>query len=610
LQTTKIGAKKNCPNQHIYFLMRLTRLFMLTTGILLMLVLVMLSRSMLQDWRTVQSAQQGLQAMELAYKAMKVAEKASAERGPTIPVLNDTVPPDPAKRARLDKAREASDAAIAEALAGLAETRGSTYESATRQLRKTKDELALARQEIERVAALPFDQRVAPGARLTRKPIDQMFAVIDTALEGVTVLSAEAERIYPDLSLPLVGARFSAELREYAGRLGSQFTAPLATQTPLGSDERRDIPLLIGRIEQLRKLIEVQARTHLTDVRVTDAIAEMNKRYFGVGLPFIGELTAAGISGQPYGVESATFVARYVPEMASIVQLRDKMFEVSREGAASAINTARNRMVVNALIGLAIFLVEILVLVLIQRRVLRPLLVNTQSMKTILSGNLDVPIVKSTRLDEIGDMEKAVAALQETSQRTKNLEQEREQLITQLLYASNVDFLTNLPNRRAFTEQTAQHLADAKTRDLEVAQILFDIDYFKSVNDRFGHAVGDAVLVRLAQLIQTLFRDGDVIARYGGEEFIAMAFGCSAVDALALAERVRSVIEVTEFQALDGKIFHVTASFGVATARARNVETAQSLFRPVDQALYRAKSEGRNRVVALALDSNVLQPSE
>ena len=62
--------------------MRLTRLFMLTTGLLLMLVIVMLGRSMLQDWRTVQSAQHGLQAMELAYRAMKVAEKASAERGP------------------------------------------------------------------------------------------------------------------------------------------------------------------------------------------------------------------------------------------------------------------------------------------------------------------------------------------------------------------------------------------------------------------------------------------------------------------------------------------------------------------------------------------------
>jgi diguanylate cyclase (GGDEF)-like protein len=429
-----------------------------------------------------------------------------------------------------------------------------------------------------------------------------MFAVIDTTLEGVTMLSSEAERTYPELSLPLVGARYGAELREYAGRLGSQFTTPLATQKPLGPEERRDIPLLIGRIEQLRKLIEVQARTSMTDARVTDAISEMNKRYFGVGLPFIAELTEAGINARPYGVESATFVARYVPEMASIVQLRDKMFEVAREGATNEIKEARRRMIVNSVIGLAIFLIEILVFLTIQRRVLRPLLTSTRSMRAILSGNLATPVVKSMRTDEIGDMEKAVAALQETSRKTKHLEEEREQLITQLLYASNVDFLTNLPNRRAFTEQTGQHLVHAKTRNLEVAQILFDVDHFKLVNDRYGHSVGDAVLIRLAQLIKTLFRDGDVIARYGGEEFIAMAFGCNSADALALAERVRSVIEFTEFQAADGKVFHVTASFGVTTARARDINTAQSMFRPVDQALYRAKAEGRNRVVARAFD--------
>ncbi len=582
--------------------MRLTRLFMLTTGTLLALVLVMLARSVIQDWHTVRSAQRGSHAMELAYKAMKVAEKASAERGPTIPVLNDAVPADPAKRARLAKAREASDSAISEALEGLGEAQSINYDNAAKQLRKAKDELILARQEVDRVAALPFDERTAPGSRLTRKPIDQMFAVIDTVLEGVTILSADAERTYPELSLPLVGARFGAELREYAGRLGSQFTTPLATQKPLGTEERRDIPLLIGRIEQLRKLIEVQARTSLTDTRVTDAISEMNKRYFGVGLPFIGELTEAGINARPYGVESATFVARYVPEMASIVQLRDKMFEVAREGAAKQMNEARRRMIVNSLIGLAIFLIEILVFLTIQRRVLRPLLRNTQSMKAILSGNLDATIVKSARTDEIGDMEKAVVALQETSQKTKHLEEEREQLITQLLYASNVDFLTNLPNRRAFTEQTGKHLVDAKTRDLEVAQILFDVDHFKRVNDRYGHSVGDAVLIRLAQLIKTLFRDGDVIARYGGEEFIAMAFGCNLADALALAERVRSVIESTEFQAADGKVFHVTASFGVTTTRARDIDTAQTMFRSVDQALYRAKAEGRNRVVTRAFD--------
>lgn len=589
--------------------MRLTRLFMVTTGLLLGLVMAMLTRSILQDWRTVQSAQQGVQAMELAYRVMKVAEKASAERGPTIPVLNDTVPPDPAKRERLTKARAASDAAMTEALQSLQDLAGTPYKAALAQLQKAQEELVAARQEVERVAALPLAMRTAPEARLTRKPIDQMFGVIDTVLEGVTNLSAEAERIYPDLSLPLVGARYAAELREYAGRLGSQFTSPLAAQKPLGIQELRDIPRLIGRLEQLHKLIEVQSRTTLSDPRIDTAIGEMNERYFGVGMPFIGELTEAGMYGRPYGIESTQFVARYVPEMTSIVQLRDSLFQVAREGAAAKVSEAKRRMMVNAAIGLTILLIELLVFIIIQRHVLKPMLANTQAMLAIMAGKLDTALPKGARTDEIGDMEKAVAALKDTSQKKMALESEREQLIGQLQIASNIDFLTNLPNRRAFTERSAQQLAQAKRQGSNVAMILFDIDHFKRVNDRYGHATGDAVLVRLAAMAQAQFREADALARYGGEEFIAMAFGCSDDDALILAERVRKTIEQIEFKTSDGKVFRVTSSFGIATAHAKNIDNAEPLFRVADQALYQAKAEGRNRVVLRAFDeANDLEP--
>jgi diguanylate cyclase (GGDEF)-like protein len=585
--------------------MRLARLFVLTTGILLVMVLVMLTRSMLQDWHTMQSARQGLQTMELTYRAMKVAEKTSAERGPAIPVLNDTEPRNPAKKQRLLTAREASDAAMNDALQGLDTLGGATnatYQAAAAQLRKARDELTEARKAVDRVAALPYAERTAPGARLTRKPIDLMFGVIDTVLEGVTALSAETERIYPDLSLPLVGARYGAELREYAGRLGSQFTAPLAAQIPLGAEERRDIPLLVGRIEQLRKLIEVQSRIQLPDPRIQGAIAEMNKRYFGTGLPFIGELTEAGLAGRPYGIESTAFVARYVPEMLSIVQLRDTMFQVARDGAAAQLSAARRSLLLNAAIGLIILLIEIAVFIIIQRYVLRPLLLNTRAMVAIMSGKTDTRLPHVTRTDEIGDMQKAVAALRDISKSKQALETEREQLIDQLKIASNLDFLTKLRNRRAFADDAARQLAQAKRHNWQVALILFDIDHFKQVNDNHGHDKGDAVLIRMAEIAQSQCREADILARYGGEEFIIMAFDCSADDAMSFAERVRTVLARAAFTASDGTAFYITASFGVVTARAGDVSRNEALVRVADQALYRAKSEGRNRIVHSTFD--------
>jgi diguanylate cyclase (GGDEF)-like protein len=581
--------------------MRLKRLFLVTTSLLLTLVTVMLSRSLIQDWRTIASAEQGLKAMEIAYLSMKVAEKASAERGPTIPVLNDTVPPNQAKRERLQKARAASNLAIEEALKGLAGFSGPAQNHATAQLQKTQDQLLLARAEVDRTAALPYVVRTAPEAKITRQPINMMFDVIDTALEGVTSLSAEAERIYPELALPLVGARYSAELREYAGRLGSQFTTPLATQKPLGAEEQRDIPQLVGRIQQLRKLVEVHSRASSLDPRLETAIVELNQRYFGIGLPFIAELTEAGLSGKPYGTESSQFVARYVPEMTSIVQLRDTMFKVANEGATAKVAQVKHQMKVNAAIGITILTIELAVFLLIQRRVLKPLLDNTKSMMDIMDGRLDSPPPNSPRTDEIGDMYKAVTALKEASQRKLLLESERDLLIAELKIASERDFLTMLLNRRAFQNRSAHLLAQARRHEWPVALIMFDIDHFKKVNDHHGHSTGDAALVALAAIAQSECRDSDVVARYGGEEFVLMAFDCSMDDACALAQRIRQRIASHPFQDATGKSFRITASFGLACAPANAIENVEALLVEADRALYTAKADGRNRIAVQAI---------
>jgi diguanylate cyclase (GGDEF)-like protein len=580
--------------------MRLTRLFMCTTGLLLTLVVVMLGRSTIQDYKTVEAAEQGLKAMELAYLVMKFAEKASAERGPTIPVLNDTVPPDALKRERLTKARAATDEALHFALKGL--ERGlqgqslSVSKLALEQVQQASDELTKARAEVENVAALPFGQRIAPELRLTRKPIDQMFAVIDTIFGGVTGLSAEAERIYPDLSLQLVGARYAAELREYAGRLGSQFTVPLATEKPLGVQERRDIPQLVGRIEQLRKLVEMRARVTTVDPKLNNAISEMNKRYFSVGLPFIAELTEAGLSAQPYGVDSTKFVARYVPEMKSIIELRDSMFAVAKEKATIKIGLANQRMKFNLAIGAAILCIEISVFVLIQRRVLKPLLVTTKNLLQLMNGNVDVNITRTHRADEIGDVQNAVVALKQATERRVSLEAERDHLIHHLQVASEVDFLTNLLNRRALMQRGEQLLAQAKRQHWNIAVVLFDIDHFKLVNDVHGHAVGDQVLVQVAAIAQGESRQADLLARYGGEEFILLAFNCDSAQALHLAERIRKKISESKFSGLDD-CFELTASFGVTFAQSNEIDQLELLIRNADRALYRAKSQGRNCVI-------------
>jgi diguanylate cyclase (GGDEF)-like protein len=577
--------------------MRFTRLFLLTTALLLSLVGLMLARTLWVDARAVRSAESGLRAMAMAHQVMKVAEKASAERGPTIPVLNDGDPPDPARAQRLLVARHATNAAMAEALTALKAANSPSATQAQSLLLKAESQLRHAREEVDKVAALPVAQRKAPGSTLTRQPINGMFAVIDSTFEPITLLSGEAERIHPHLSLSLVGARYAAELREVAGRLGSQFTTPLATQSPLGEAERRDIPLLLGRITQLRQLLMVKARTSTPDASVREALDQLQRRFVETGLPFIAGLTAAGTEGRPYGVESTAFVARYVPEMKSIVELRDRLYESGRLAAEQEVAAARQRMLVNGLIGLAVVLVELGVFLTLRRRVLLPLLHNTRAMQKVMQGELELTLPPGHRSNEVGELQQAVCALRDTSLAKRELEAERERLIDELRLASTTDHLTQLLNRGAFEARSEQLLALSRRHGTPLSLVLFDIDNFKSINDEHGHAAGDAVLRSIAATAAAHFRDADLLARYGGEEFIALLPGTSAEGARQLAERLRHLVEAVVHEDMPGR--RVTASFGVHTVVTPAAEAnLAALCRAADMALYKAKQAGRNQVVA------------
>ena len=587
--------------------MRLSRLFMLTTGVLLTLVSIMLAQFVLRDWHAVTSTKAGLQAVNLSYQATKVAELASFERGPSNAVLGDSEPPDPAKRERLLAARKATDQAFVTVLAALSGSNKAAHLAAATQIANARDELAWARKELERVAALPLATRAADAGRVTGPPVELMFRVIDTTLEAVTLLSVDAERADPALSLPLAGARLTVELREYAGRVGSKFTAALTAGVPLGAQARRDIPILLGRIEQLHRMIALQVRANIGARDVTEAFAMMESRYFAAGLPFVEGMHATGLTTGDYGMDTAQFAAIYVKEMASIVGLRDVFFSVAREGAQNSYAQATRNLTLHAALGAVVLLIELSVFLLVRHRVLKPLLRYTKAVVAIADGKLETPLPVTKRSDEIGDMQNAVLALKKTSQAKLQLEGEREHLIEQLRQASSVDYLTGVLNRREFVARSNQQLAASRRRNWSVALIVFDIDHFKLINDQYGHAIGDIALVQIAALAQQEFRTTDTLARYGGEEFVVLITDCDAESARVLASRLKEAIARDTFRTLDEQPFHVTASFGVVAAPAREVSDIDALFQPADQALYAAKAQGRNRV---CVSEFVKQPDE
>jgi diguanylate cyclase len=159
-----------------------------------------------------------------------------------------------------------------------------------------------------------------------------------------------------------------------------------------------------------------------------------------------------------------------------------------------------------------------------------------------------------------------------------------------------IDPLTELPNRRALDERLQQEWARLLRHGGHLSVIMADIDHFKRVNDQFGHPAGDEVLRQVARLLADGCRESDMPARYGGEEFVVVAPETTAQAATDFAERLRTSI-CSRPLAVHGKAVEVTASFGVADNE--GLKTPEELVHAADQALYRAKSAGRNCVKGL-----------
>ena len=166
---------------------------------------------------------------------------------------------------------------------------------------------------------------------------------------------------------------------------------------------------------------------------------------------------------------------------------------------------------------------------------------------------------------------------------------------------ASTDQLTKLHNRLHGEEllKLAHRAAGASGSPLSL--ILCDIDFFKQVNDRFGHLVGDRVLATTADVLRRNVRSGDAVIRWGGEEFLIVLENCGLVPALALAERIRAGVE----RQSDPDVHKVTASLGIATQSPG--ESIEALFERADAALYQAKRAGRNRVMTAAESRGVAE---
>jgi diguanylate cyclase len=187
--------------------------------------------------------------------------------------------------------------------------------------------------------------------------------------------------------------------------------------------------------------------------------------------------------------------------------------------------------------------------------------------------------------------------LNELTQKITTLDAESKELKSKLTAAYNKathDTLTNLPNRLAYEETMNTEMARWQRYRTPLTLAIWDIDFFKVINDTHGHKAGDKTLIIIAQLLSQQCRKTDFVARLGGEEFIMLLPDTTEQSALILTDKIRLVIEATGFTAGSNKL-SITISCGLSEFRSG--DNASSVFERADQALYQAKANGRNRCV-------------
>ncbi|WP_420238104.1 diguanylate cyclase [Telmatobacter bradus] len=197
-------------------------------------------------------------------------------------------------------------------------------------------------------------------------------------------------------------------------------------------------------------------------------------------------------------------------------------------------------------------------------------------------------------------------SVREEQKRSEALEQEKMQLVLEskhMRHHAEHDGLTGLWNHRIIVERLKTEMNRSRRENIPLGVILADIDYFKKINDTYGHTAGDLVLREISATLAQSLRDYDCVGRYGGEEFLIILPGCTMENALARAERLRQALEAARI-VYEGKMLQVTGSFGVASGILPEHEIdADALIQAVDAALYRAKKSGRNRVVQAEMDA-------
>lgn len=386
---------------------------------------------------------------------------------------------------------------------------------------------------------------------------------------------------------PTLRAQALGELRDETGRLGAQVLLPLKTQTAIPGRNRERLLQGLQRIETNWKILEIQGRESASIPDFQQQLSNTQKIYEREGIALIHSLLSQSDNAEPYGMTANKFATSYHASLRTFNDLLDSYMHglnafYQQERQSALLNFC---LVIATLI--ALYSAGVFLLVYCRTRILKPVI----SLNTLI-GNISNGQLQSDINGDDSDFNGLFPSLNELKHRLN----EDSQLIRALQSKSETDALTGLLNRGAFDDKATQMLAFSGP-EMPIWLIMLDIDHFKSVNDTWGHPVGDDVLVAFAATLKHNSQQQHILARLGGEEF-AIIFPASDREAvMEYASAIQRAIRALRFSMEGDVSLQVTSSFGITCGWQCSLS---ELIKNADDELYRAKKSGRDRICVRA----------
>ncbi|QWW68886.1 diguanylate cyclase [Rhizobium sp. WYJ-E13] len=551
------------------------------TVIVAFLILVLTASALIPTYESYRSTYDSLLAVERFRQVLEAGTQVSAERGPANDIM--AIEPDSSAPAteRLRFFRRSSDQALEALDEPFAVDVSSALPGLQKALADTRDQLRKAREAVDRVAATPLGERRPEDVQAA---IGEMIEVIETFQAVVDWHVAAFTSRQSELTAPFLTGRMISDMREYGGRAASQIMGPIATRQPLRDSHVTDASRTIGRLLELRTLMQGQKIVSDNDTLSADLMKDVDAIFFGSGLDLVKILIEQGKISGDYSISAVDLTRNYVPTLQPLARLRTIFLNDVVKRYRTQHDTASYRLAVIALITASALAVLLALVRSIRLHMLDPLLTARRQIIALAEGSAMTNLETISKAPEMRSLFEALELL-------RGKLDERAEYEARLKAQAEKDGLTGVWNRRAL-----EGFGNAPSeREEDVCLMLIDIDHFKTVNDTYGHLTGDAVLIEIASRLQGAMRPTDIVARYGGEEFAVLVSTSDLSNTVDFAEELRSHIQAHFIRdAETGMDLSITVSIGVASGQC-GANGWRQLIASADEALYCAKKKGRNR---------------